>query len=118
MFCTLELWFPVPRLCSDGQRELGFPCSFQKRCSPYIQTQEKLLEGLLCHPQRADGVQADGALSRGCHRVVWQRRPALRQGQDHPTMAKPPFAAFAACILARGAEEGDEAGEESGAQVS
>jgi len=66
---TSQPRFPAAWLRSDGHRELGFACSFQKRRSPSIQTWEKLLEGLLCQTQgAAGGVRGDGALSLGAAR--------------------------------------------------
>lgn len=65
---------------------------------------KKLLEGLLCHPLRAGGVQADGALSLGAARELCGSISTLQQSQDHPSLAKPSFAEFAACILAEGTD--------------
>lgn len=45
MLHTSELQLSASQLCSHRKSRLGFVCTFQKHCSPLIQTWEKLLEG-------------------------------------------------------------------------
>lgn len=56
MLHTSELQLSASLLCSHRKSRLGFACTFQKHCSPLIQSWEKFLEGPLCHVPKANGV--------------------------------------------------------------